>query len=54
VNKKGGKTMEYQKPTVLQVGAAISAIEQAATIKPDVTDPDSNLKPTDPAYHADE
>ena len=46
--------MEYQKPAVVHVGAAISAIEQASTIKPDVHDPDNALKPTDPAYHADE
>jgi hypothetical protein len=46
--------MEYQKPKVVQVGTAISAIEQASTIKPDVTDPDSLKETTDPAYHADE
>jgi hypothetical protein len=46
--------MEYQKPAVVPVGAAIRAIEQASTIKPDVTDPDSALKPSDPAYQADE
>jgi hypothetical protein len=46
--------MEYQKPVVVHVGAAISAIEQASTIKPDHTDPDSVPLPTDPAYRADE
>lgn len=53
-SEKEVKAMQYQKPTVVPVGAAIRAIEQASSIKPDTTNPDSDLKPTDPAYRADE
>jgi len=43
--------MRYEKPEVVLVGPAVAAIE---SIKPDTTDPDSETKPTDPAYHSDE
>lgn len=46
--------MEYRKPTIAKVGTAIGVIEHAATVKPDTTDPDSMVKPTDPAYRSDE
>jgi len=44
--------MNYEKPEIVLVGPAIHAIESMA--KPDMTDPDSDNKPTDPAYHSDE
>ncbi len=46
--------MRYQKPTVIQVGPAIHAIEQASTVKGNVDVPDSMFHPTDSAYQADE
>jgi hypothetical protein len=45
--------MKYQKPEVLQISAAISAI-QAGMSKVDVGNPDLDPKPTDDAYHSDE
>ena len=44
--------MNYEKPELVLVGPAVGAIE--SMIKPDVSEPDSDNKPTDPAYHSDE
>ena len=44
--------MNYQKAELVLLGPAICAIESMA--KPDTTEPDSDTKPTDPAYQADE
>ena len=44
--------MNYQKAELVALGPAIGAIESMT--KPDTTEPDSDNKPTDPAYQADE
>jgi hypothetical protein len=45
--------MKYQKPEVLQIGAAICAI-QASFAKQGSLDPDGDPRPTDSAYESSE
>jgi hypothetical protein len=45
--------MKYHKPEVLQIGAAISAI-QALMSKVEIGNPDLDHIPTDDAYQSDE